>query len=57
MKDCKIALIQVVPANTVITGDKTSNVFNYQSIQFQNNDIIWLYIDTRVGFNRNAVPL
>ena len=57
MKDCNITLIQVVPANTVITGDKTSSIFNYHSIQFQNNYIMWLYIDTRVGFNRNAVPL
>ena len=34
MKDSKVALIQVDATNTVITGDKISNITNYHSISF-----------------------
>ena len=34
MKHSKVALIQVDATNTVITGDKISNITNYHSISF-----------------------
>ena len=58
MKDSKVALIQVHTANTVITGDKISNITIYHSIQFHNDHkIMWCYFGTGIGINRNTVPL
>ena len=37
MKDSKVALIQVDTTNTVITGDKISNITSHHSIQFHND--------------------
>ena len=58
MKDSKAALIQVDTTNTVITGDKTSNITIYHSIQFHNDHMImWCYFGTGIGINRNTVLL
>ena len=50
MKDSKVALIQVDTTNTVITGDKISNITNYHSTQFHNDHIIlWHYFGIGIG--------
>ena len=48
MKYSKVALTQVDTTNTVITGDKISNITNYHSIQFHNDMIMRCYFHTGI---------
>ena len=54
MKDSKVALIQVDATNTIITGDKISNITNYLSFyQFHNNHMMmWCYLGIGIGIKQ-----
>ena len=54
MKDSKVALIQVDITNTVITGDKSSNITNYHFIQIHNHMIMWHYFDIGIGIKQKC---
>ena len=54
MKDFKVALIQVDITNTVITGDKTSNITNYHFIQIHNHMIMWHYFGIGIGIKQKC---
>ena len=54
MKDSKLALIQVDTTNTVITGDKSSNIANYHSVQIHNHMIMWHYFDIGIGIKQKC---
>ena len=57
MIDLQVALIQVDTTNTVITGNKISNITSYHSIQFDNDQMIMcIYFGIGIGINRNTVP-
>ena len=52
MKDSKVVLIEVDTTNTVITGDKISNITNYHSIQFHNDHMMWCYFGIGIGIKQ-----